>query len=234
MNALTQSLPTRPSPQFRLIESKNHSGSISLDGVDIDGVGLRQLRSSLAIIPQEPTVFSGPLRSNLDPTNALGTGADVDAKLWAALDAVGLRDVVERLDGKLDGAVAEFGESLSVGQRQLLCLARVLLRAQRTSLIALDEASASLDHVSDAALQRVIKESFAHATLVIIAHRLNTIIGCDRILCLDKGSVVEFDHPHVLLQREGSTFAALVAEMGEESAAHLRARAAESYAARAK
>lgn len=217
---------------FRLIESKNHSGRIALDNVDIDGVGLRQLRSALAIIPQEPTVFSGPLRSNLDPTAALGTGAAVDAKLWAALDAVGLRDVIERLEGGLDAPVAEFGESLSVGQRQLLCLARVLLRANRTAIVALDEASASLDHVSDAALQRVIKESFGHATLLIIAHRIHTIIGCDRVLVMNEGTVGEFAHPHELLSRKGSLFASLVDEMGEQTASHLRALAAEKFAAK--
>ena len=156
---------------FRLIEGKCHSGVISLDGIDIDGIGLRQLRSSLAIIPQEPTVFSGSLRSNLDPTGSLGTGDVADAKLWDALARVGLKEAIERLDGGLLAPIAEFGESLSVGQRQLLCLARVLLRSNRTALIALDEASASLDHVADAALQRVIGESFAHATLLIIAHR---------------------------------------------------------------
>ncbi len=156
---------------FRLIEGPCHSGSITLDGVDIDGVGLRQLRSALAIIPQEPTVFSGTLRSNLDPTENLGTGPEADAKLWAALERVGLKEAIDRLDGGLLAPVAEFGESLSVGQRQLLCLARVLLRSERTALIALDEASASLDHIADAALQRVVTESFANATLLVIAHR---------------------------------------------------------------
>lgn len=156
---------------FRLTEEKCHTGAIELDGIDIDGVGLRQLRSSLAIIPQEPTVFSGSLRSNLDPTGVHGAGDAADAKLWDALDRVGLKEAIQRLDGGLLAPVAEFGESLSVGQRQLLCLARVLLRSERTALIALDEASASLDHLADAALQRVVGESFAHATLLIIAHR---------------------------------------------------------------
>jgi ABC-type multidrug transport system fused ATPase/permease subunit len=153
--------------------------------------------------------------------------------MWDALERVGLKEVVERLPKGLDAPVAEFGESLSVGQRQLVCLARVLLRSTRTSILALDEASASLDHVSDAALQKVIKESFAHATVLIVAHRLNTIITADRILVLDSGSVVEYAHPHELLTAEKkSAFAALVDEMGPSAAAGLRAEAAKAYASR--
>jgi ABC-type multidrug transport system fused ATPase/permease subunit len=158
---------------FRLIEAKCHGGTVALDGVDIDGVGLKQLRSSLAIIPQDPTVFSGTLRANLDPTEALGPGGGPapDAALWAALEKVGLKEWAARLEGGLDAPVAEFGESMSVGQRQLVCLCRVLLRADKVSLLALDEASASLDHVSDAALQKVLKENFSHATHLVVAHR---------------------------------------------------------------
>ena len=158
---------------FRLVEEKCRSGAIALDGVDTSAVGLHQLRSALAIIPQDPTVFSGTLRANLDPTESLGPGGGPapDAALWAALEKVGLREWVERLEGGLDAPVAEFGESMSVGQRQLVCLCRVLLRADRVSLLALDEASASLDHVSDAALQRALKDSFSHATHLVVAHR---------------------------------------------------------------
>lgn len=163
----------------------------------------------------------------------------------------------------LEAELSEGGANLSVGQRQLLCLARVLLRAERTAILALDEASASLDHVADAALQRVIAESFKHATLVIVAHRcgrrargllrgrarrarahstpsppparsINTIIGCDRILVLDNGAVAEFAHPHELLTAATkSRFAMLVDEQGETVAAALRAKAAEAWASRA-
>jgi ABC-type multidrug transport system fused ATPase/permease subunit len=216
---------------FRLIEQKCTAGSVALDGVDTCSVGLKQLRSALAIIPQDPTVFSGTLRANLDPTESLGPGGGPapDAALWAALEKVGLKEWAARLEGGLDAPVAEFGESMSLGQRQLVCLCRVLLRADRVSLLALDEASASLDHVSDAALQAALRESFSHATHLVVAHRLHTIIHCDRILVLDGGAVAEFDHPHALLEKTGSIFAGLVEELGAANAASLRATAKENF-----
>ena len=218
---------------FRLVAGDCSEGAVRLDGVDTASVGLSRLRPSLAIIPQDPTVFSGTLRSNLDPTELLGSGPEADAKMWAALEKVNLREWAERQDKKLDASVTEFGESMSVGQRQLVCLCRVLLRADKVSVLALDEASASLDHASDAALQAVIKTSFGHATHIIVAHRLHTIIDCDRILVLDNGEVAEYDTPHALLAKGQGHFAHLVGELGEEVAAELKAQAAVSAQANA-
>ena len=133
------------------------------------------------------------------------------------------------MKGGLDAAVAEFGENLSQGERQLLCLSRVLLRKVR--IIMMDEASSSLDHDSDTRIQAALRRAFAGSTMLIIAHRLNTIISCNRILVMDKGVVAEYDHPHRLLtQRAPSLFAALVDETGPESSAALRRAAAEAYA----
>jgi ABC-type multidrug transport system fused ATPase/permease subunit len=168
---------------FRLVTRDCKQGVVRLDGLDTDGVALSRLRPSLAIIPQDPTVFSGTLRANLDPSEVLGPASPAsDAALWAALDKVNLKAWAERLDKRLDAPISEFGENLSVGQKQLVCLCRVLIRASKITVLALDEASASLDHVSDAALQKVIQENFLHATHFIVAHRLHSIIGCDRIL----------------------------------------------------
>jgi len=168
---------------FRLVTKDCKQGVVRLDGLDTDGVALSRLRPALAIIPQDPTVFSGTLRANLDPSEVLGPASPAsDAALWAALDKVNLKAWAERLDKKLDAPISEFGENLSVGQKKLVCLCRVLIRAAKITVLALDEASASLDHVSDAALQKVIQENFLHATHFIVAHRLHSIIGCDRIL----------------------------------------------------
>jgi ATP-binding cassette subfamily C (CFTR/MRP) protein 1 len=210
---------------FRLIEDACHSGTIAVDGVDIDTVGLSTLRSALAIIPQDPILFSGTVKTNLDPVGAVRD----DAKLWDALERVGLADAVRRLTGGLEAPVAEFGESLSVGQRQLMCLARVLLRKSR--IILLDEATSSVDFATDQAMQRVIRESFSHCTILTIAHRLNTIIGSDSIVVMDAGKVAEIASPHELLSNPRSAFSALVDELGPQTAAALRAKAAEAAAA---
>lgn len=209
----------------RLIEDQCHSGQILIDGVDIDGIGLNALRSALAIIPQEPVLFSGTLRSNVDPTEL----AKDDAQIWQVLDRVGLRATVERLKGGLDATVSEFGDSLSAGQRQLVCLARVLLR--KCKIVLLDEATSSVDFATDALMQSVIKEAFADATILVIAHRINTIIECDKILSMADGQVAEYAHPHELLRAEGSDgiFKSLVQELGAQTSEVLIERAAAVY-----
>lgn len=175
------------------------------------------------------------MRTNLDPTGILPSGPDSDSVLWRTLEKVGLKDTISQLPGGLDAPVSEFGESLSVGQRQLVCLARVLLRDCR--IILLDEATSSVDYATDAAMQKTIAESFGHCTILTIAHRLNTIINSDRVLVMDSGRVAEFDHPHVLLSKadsghEHNVFSSLIDELGQQTASVLRMRAEESYKAR--
>ncbi len=181
---------------------------MEIDGVDIQSIGLHALRSRLSIIPQDPVVFADTVRWNLDP---YGTASD--AELWDAIGSAHLREAIVALDGHLglDAQLSEGGENLSVGQRQLLCLARAILR--RSRILVLDEATASVDRATDAHIQAAIRgPAFASATVLTIAHRVDTIMDYDRIMVLDAGRVVEFDSPAVLLARPGGAFASLVRE----------------------
>ncbi|KAL4837643.1 hypothetical protein H8958_006727 [Nasalis larvatus] len=183
---------------FRLLEPS--SGRVLLDGVDISQLELAQLRSQLAIIPQEPFLFSGTVRENLDPR-----GLHKDRALWQALEQCHLSEVINSMGG-LDGELGEGGRSLSLGQRQLLCLARALLTDAK--ILCIDEATASVDQKTDQLLQQTICKRFANKTVLTIAHRLNTILNSDRVLVLQAGRVVELDspatlrnQPHSLLQQ---------------------------------
>eukprot|EP00051_Salpingoeca_urceolata_P018547 m.260888 g.260888 ORF g.260888 m.260888 type:complete len:1419 (-) comp19220_c0_seq3:108-4364(-) len=181
---------------FRMLEASE--GSILIDGIDIANVNLHRLRASLAIIPQDPTLFVGTVRYNLDPFDEHS-----DDRLWDALERAHLKDAIAALDRGLDEQVVENGENFSVGQRQLLCLARALLRD--SPILVLDEATSAADSQTDAAIQDTIRESFAgRRTLVVIAHRLDTILDSDRILILDDGRVAEFDAPDTLLDNPDS------------------------------
>lgn len=177
---------------FRMVELKQ--GCILLDGEDISQVGLSQLRSKLAIIPQDPFLFSSSVRENLDPC-----GRHLEHQLLDALEQCHLGDVVRRIGG-LEAAVGERGKNLSVGQRQLLCLARALLTD--ANVLCIDEATASVDHNTDMLLQKTIRERFKHKTVLTIAHRLNTIMDSDRVLVMHAGKVVEFDSPSALRKKE--------------------------------
>uniref|UniRef100_A0A671P0A7 ATP-binding cassette sub-family C member 10 n=1 Tax=Sinocyclocheilus anshuiensis TaxID=1608454 RepID=A0A671P0A7_9TELE len=185
---------------FRMVEL--NQGQILLDGVDISSVRLSNLRSKLAIIPQDPFLFSSTVRENLDPH-----GRHPDFRLLDALEQCHLGDVVQRIGG-LDSEVGERGKSLSVGQRQLLCLARALLT--EANILCIDEATASVDHKTDMLLQKTIREKFKDKTVLTIAHRLNTIMDSDRVLVMHAGKVVEFDSPAALCQREDSVFQKLL------------------------
>lgn len=200
---------------FRILEAR--TGTVTIDGVDIGGVGLDDLRSRLAIIPQDPMLFSGTLRYNLDPTDAYPDGA-----LWDAVTAVQMAEYV-RSQGGLGMAVTEGGENLSVGQRQLLCMARALLR--RSRVLVLDEATASTDVASDAIIQRRLR-ALTGVTQLTIAHRINTIIDSDKILVLDGGRVVEFGPPAALRADPESAFAKLVANSARQEAAKTAASVA--------
>lgn len=191
---------------FRLVEP---DGVIKIDGIDTKSLGLHELREKISIIPQDPTLFSGTIRKNLDPF-----GIYPDDKLWEALKSANLDTTVNSMSNKLDSIVTEGGGNLSVGQRQLLCLSRALLKNNR--ILVLDEATANVDHETDEIIQKTIKNGFTNCTILTVAHRLNTIIDMDRILVLDAGQVIEFDIPHLLLQNPKGHFHSMVQQTGKE------------------
>lgn len=192
---------------FRLVEPTG--GKIIIDGIDICALGLHDLRSRFGIIPQEPVLFEGTVRSNIDPT-----GQYTDDEIWKSLDRCQLKDTVASKPEKLDSLVVDNGDNWSVGQRQLLCLGRVMLKQSR--LLFMDEATASVDSQTDAVIQKIIREDFAARTIISIAHRIPTVMDCDRVLVVDAGRAKEFDKPSNLLQRQ-SLFAALVQEYANRS-----------------
>ena len=198
---------------FRTVEPV--SGSIHIDDVDITKIGLFDLRSRLSIIPQMPQLFVGTVRYNLDPF-----GEHSDEELWKVLKMVKLKNEISKLDGKLDAAVEESGSNFSVGQRQLLSMARCLLRD--THVLLLDEATAAVDVETDALLQSMIRKNFRDKTVLTIAHRLNTIMDSDRIMVLDAGQIVEFDTPAKLLSKKDGILYGMVEATGADSSAHLR------------
>ncbi|XP_013195349.1 ATP-binding cassette sub-family C member 4 [Amyelois transitella] len=186
---------------FRLTEIE---GSIKIDSINTEGVSKKDLRSRISIIPQEPVLFSATVRYNLDPFNNYS-----DDDIWRALEQVELKDAVPALDFK----VSEGGSNFSVGQRQLICLARAVLRSNK--ILVMDEATANVDPQTDALIQQTIRRQFASCTVLTIAHRLNTIMDSDRVLVMDKGQAVEFDYPYKLLSNPNSVFTFMVNETGE-------------------
>jgi len=170
-------------------------------------LGLHDLRSKLTIIPQDPVLFTGTLRTNLDPF-----GAYSDEALWFALEQSHLKDFVRSLEKGLEYEVSEGGENLSVGQRQLVCLARALLRKSR--VLVLDEATAAVDVETDELIQSTIRTKFKDCTVLTIAHRLNTILDYDKVMVLDKGTIVEMDSPENLLKNENSIFYSMAKDAG--------------------
>ncbi|TMW62206.1 hypothetical protein Poli38472_009699 [Pythium oligandrum] len=185
---------------FRICEFE--SGSLFIDGVDISQLKLRELRRSLAIIPQDPVLFSGSLRENLDPY-----GDCSDEAIWNVLKQVHLADAVTKWGAGLEFIVSERGDNLSVGQRQLVCIGRALLKDSK--IVVLDEATANVDSATDNLIQATIKETFRHKTVLIIAHRINTIMHCDKIAVMDAGKVAEFGSPAELLRQSDSIFSSL-------------------------
>ncbi|MCD7470796.1 ABC transporter C member 14 [Datura stramonium] len=192
---------------FRLVEPA--AGRIIIDDIDISRLGLHDLRSRFGIIPQEPVLFEGTVRSNIDPI-----GQYSDDEIWKSLERCQLKDVVSSKPEKLDSPVVDNGDNWSVGQRQLLCLGRVMLK--RSRLLFMDEATASVDSQTDAVIQKIIREDFAACTIISIAHRIPTVMDCDRVLVVDAGMAREFDNPSHLLERP-SLFGALVQEYANRS-----------------
>jgi len=186
---------------FRMVEPA--SGTIKIDDVDITQISLHDLRSNIAIIPQEPVLFSGTVRYNLDPFSL-----NSEEQLWDALEYVQLKQVVDRMPLKLENLIEEGGKNLSLGQRQLLCLARALLRHPK--VVCLDEATANVDVQTDEIIQKAIRERFASSTVITIAHRLNTIMDYDLVLVLDQGRLVEFDSPEALRHKPRGVFAGML------------------------
>ncbi|XP_050471103.1 ATP-binding cassette sub-family C member 4-like isoform X1 [Bombus huntii] len=187
---------------FRLAKIE---GVIEIDGIDTGSICLEDLRRNISIIPQDPVLFSGTLRRNLDPFNEF-----TDKALWEVLDEVELKDAVITAGTGLESRVLDRGSNYSVGQRQLVCLARAILRNNK--ILMLDEATANVDPQTDALIQHTIRKKFAKCTVLTIAHRLNTIMDSNKVLVMDKGRMAEYDHPHILLQNNYSQFKSLVKE----------------------
>jgi len=193
---------------FRITEPEPDGGKVIIDGVDTSQIGTEALRLNLSIIPQDPVMFSNSVRYNLDPF-----GSSTDEQLWDVLRKVQLAEVIAALPQGLEDQVAEGGENFSQGQRQLLCIARSLLRNPK--ILVMDEATASIDNATDAMIQSMIRENFSDATVLTIAHRLGTIMDSDRVLVLDDGRIAEFDSPKALLEMEGGIFRAMVEKSRE-------------------
>lgn len=219
---------------FRLA---NNDGQILVDGVDTGVLGLHDLRKSISIIPQDPVLFSGSLRFNLDPFDEKS-----DVEMWNALEQVPiefpinakgcvrtkeriiyynyfqveLKEAVSSLAGGIDCKMLDGGSNFSMGQRQLVCLARAILRNNK--ILILDEATANVDPETDKLIQNTIRNKFVDCTVLTIAHRLHTVMDYDRVLVVDAGEIVEFDHPYELVQRPDSFLRQLVNQTGSATA----------------
>uniref|UniRef100_A0A8D2PHA4 ABC-type glutathione-S-conjugate transporter n=1 Tax=Zosterops lateralis melanops TaxID=1220523 RepID=A0A8D2PHA4_ZOSLA len=189
---------------LRLVEAAE--GAILIDGQDIAQLGLHDLRNKITVIPQDPVLFSGSLRMNLDPLNQY-----TDADIWTALELTQLKNFVADLPEQLEYKCTDQGENLSTGQKQLLCLARALL--QKAKILILDEATAAVDLETDAQIQSMLRTQFRDSTVLTIAHRVNTVLDCDRILVLENGRIAEFDTPEHLIAQKG-LFYRLMEESG--------------------
>ncbi|XP_026805613.1 probable multidrug resistance-associated protein lethal(2)03659 [Rhopalosiphum maidis] len=199
-----------------------NEGNITIDNIEIHEIGLHDLRSKISIIPQEPILFSGSMRKNLDPLNEYP-----DHVLWNALEDVELKTIVKDLPDGLNSKMSEGGSNFSVGQRQLVCLARAIVRCNK--ILVLDEATANVDSQTDALIQKTIRNKFRSCTVLTIAHRLNTVMDSDRVLVMDDGTMVEFDHPYNLLTNKDGFFYKMVEQTGSETFDFLYKIAVESF-----
>ena len=188
----------------RLVEAA--AGQILIGDIDISKISLENLRASIAIIPQDPTLFEGTLRYNLDPENSISDQQLIDLLKLASLDSLITRD-----DKGLDQHIEEKGQNLSSGEKQLICICRAILRNNK--IVLMDEATANIDIKTEQTIQQLIHDKFADATVITIAHRLNTVINSDKVLVLDKGTVAEFDSPQVLMNDKLSMFYALLKKL---------------------
>ncbi|CCD12784.1 unnamed protein product [Trypanosoma congolense IL3000] len=188
------------------------AGDILIEGHPIRSYRLRKLRQLFSVIPQDPVLFNGSLRDNLDPLHTSS-----DAEIFEALRLVGMRERIATCSGGLESRVVEGGSNFSVGQRQLLCMARALL-CHSCKFVLMDEATASIDPALDKEVQHAVRHVFAAHTVITVAHRLQTLAGYDLLLLLRDGRVVETGRPCDLLLDRASHFSRMVSAMGEESA----------------
>ncbi|KAB0345161.1 hypothetical protein FD754_022087 [Muntiacus muntjak] len=195
---------------FRLSEPE---GDIYIDDILTTNIGLHDLRKKISVAPQEPVLFTGTMRKNLDPFNE-----HADNELWNALEEVQLKESIEGLPAKMNTELAESGLNLSVGQKQLVCLARTILR--KNQILIIDKATSYVDPRTDELIQKKIRERFAQCTVLNIAHRLSTIIDCDWIMVFDSVKWKEYNRPNNLLQDRNSLFYKMVQQLGEAEAAH--------------
>lgn len=193
-------------------------GRILIDGIDTGEINLESLRSKISIIPQDPVLFSATIRYNLDPFDAYQ-----DDEIWTALEEVELKSSINGLQFM----VTEGGSNFSVGQRQLICLARAILR--KNKILLLDEATANIDQTTDALIQKTIREKFVDCTVLTIAHRLHTIMDSDKVLVMENGYAKEYDIPYKLLQQPFGFFRDLVNNLGQDEKHSLREIAKKKY-----
>ncbi|KAK3857649.1 hypothetical protein Pcinc_036112 [Petrolisthes cinctipes] len=196
--------------------SELDGGTVEVDGVDVSKLGLHTLRSSISVIPQDPVLFQGTIRYNLDPFNEHS-----DEAVWESLEQSHLKVAVSKLEHGLSSKVEAAGENFSVGERQLICLTRALLR--NSKILMLDEATASVDKETDGLIQKTIQEAFASSTVLTIAHRLNTITNYNRIMVLDAGKVAEFASPEELMENEASLFREMMSAMDIHTVEQMKA-----------
>ena len=182
---------------------EKYEAPIEVDGVDVLRIGIRELRSRLGIIPQNPVLFSGTIRTNIDPFDEY-----TDEQVWNALEQCGMKESVEEMPGELDAAIAEYGENLSAGMRQMLVLGRALLR--QCKILLLDEATSQVDFETDRAIQVTLRKAFPGCTILTIAHRVKTVLDSDKILVMKDGRIAEFAPPQELLADPSSTFSDIV------------------------
>ena len=182
---------------FRLLEPL--SGKITIDGVDITTIGLMKLRSSLTIIPQDPALMEGTLRYNIDPMNQHSNSDIVNVMKKINFDYI----ISEHPDG-INQVIAEGGSNLSVGEKQLICITRAILR--KSKIVIMDEATASIDYKTEEIIQKAVNEIMENSTVITIAHRIKTILNCDRVITLDNGEIIDFDSPKKLLDRKKGLF----------------------------
>ncbi|KAI4565334.1 hypothetical protein MJT46_009677 [Ovis ammon polii x Ovis aries] len=205
-----------------LFRFSDFQGTISIDKNLTTSMGLYDLRKKMSVVPQEPVLFIGTMKENLDPFND-----HKEEDLWNALEEVQLKETIQGLPGKMETELAESGSNLSVGQRQLLCLARALLR--KNKILIMDEATSNVDPRTDGLIRKIIHGTFVQCTVVTITNRLSSVVDSDRIMVLDSGKLEEYDKPHVLLHNKNSLFYKMVQHLGETEANALIEKAKQAH-----